>query len=148
VADASIAVVDGGGTSRPVDAQLVGTDYQQTITIGDGTTAGRVAGVDTDNSLFVETNRGTIVNISVVTSVTTSVTIMAARTTRRGALIFNDSTSVLYLSYGTTATTTTAFSVKIAAGALYVLDVPIWLGAVTGTWSAVNGQARITDISA
>lgn len=147
MADSSVSIVDAGSVTRPVDAQLVGTDYQQTVTLGDGTNAGRVAKIDTDGSLQVETNVCSTSTKGNVTSVTTSVTILAANVARRAALIFNDSTSLLYLSFGTAATTTTSFSVRVAAGTLYVLDIPLWTGAVTGTWSAVNGAARWTDFS-
>jgi hypothetical protein len=148
MADSSVAILDASGISRPADAQLVGTDYQQTVTLGDGTNAGRVAAIDPDGSVRVETNVCTTATKTNVTSVTTSVTILAANAARRAALIFNDSTSLLYLSLGTGATSTTSFSVRVAAGTLYVLDIPLWTGAVTGTWSAVNGAARVTDIGA
>lgn len=149
MADGSITINDSGGIARAVDAQTVGTDFQQTVTIGNGATPGLVAAVDTDGSLAVETNKSTIVNLSNVTSTLTSTTIVAARATRRGCIIFNDSTSPLLISYGTTAASASAFSVKIAAGASYFLDVPLWVGAITGLWTGTaNGAARVTDLSA
>jgi hypothetical protein len=148
MADSNVSLLDSAGNPVTVDAQLVGTDRQQTVTIGDGTNAGRVVRVDTDGSLQCETNPATSAVKTNVTSVTTSVTILAANANRRGAIIFNDSTSLLYISYGTGTTSTTSFSVRVAAGAVYLLDVPLYNGAMTGTWSAVNGAARVTDISA
>jgi hypothetical protein len=148
MADANVSLLDSTGTPRTIDAQTVGTDYQQTVTLGDGINAGRVAKVDTDGSLQVETNPATTAVKTNVTSVTTSTTILAANANRRGAIVFNDSTSVLYISYGTSTTSTTSFSVKVAAGAVYLLDVPLWNGAMTGIWSAAQGAARVTDISA
>jgi hypothetical protein len=140
MADANVSLLDSTGTPRTIDAQTVGTDYQQTVTLGDGVNAGRVAKVDTNPATTaVKTN---------VTSVTTSTTILAANANRRGAIVFNDSTSILYISYGTSTTSATSFSVRVAAGAVYLLDVPLYNGAMTGMWSAVNGAARVTDISA
>jgi hypothetical protein len=148
MADSNVSLLDSAGNPVTVDAQLVGTDRQQTVTIGDGTNAGRIVRVDTDGSLQVETNPATTATKTNVTSTTSSVTILAANANRRGAIVFNDSTSVLYISYGTSTTSTTSFSVKVAAGAVYLLDVPLWNGAMTGIWSAAQGAARVTDISA
>jgi hypothetical protein len=50
--DSSVSVIDSGGVARPIDAQTVGTDFQQTVTIGDGANAGRVAGVDSAGRLL------------------------------------------------------------------------------------------------
>jgi hypothetical protein len=148
VADASVAILDGAGTSRAIDAQTVGTDFQQTVTIGDGVNAGRVGKVEADGSQRVAASFSTASTLTNVTSVASSVTILAANATRRGAIVFNDSTSVLYLSYGVGASSATSFSVRIAAGGVYALDVPSWTGALTGMWAAANGAARVTDLSA
>lgn len=148
MADGSVSFLDSNGTARLIDAQTIGSEFQQTVNIGDGVNAGRLVSVDPDGSLRVETNVCTTATKTNVTSVTTSTTLLSANVNRRAALIFNDSTSLLYISLGTGATSISSFSVRIAAGTLYVLDIPLWTGAVTGLWSAVNGAARVTDISA
>jgi hypothetical protein len=149
MADSNVSLLDSAGNPVTVDAQLVGTDRQQTVTIGDGTNAGRIVRVDTDGSLQCETNPATTAVKSNVTATTTSTTILAANANRRGAIIFNDSTVVLYISYGTGTTSTTSFSMKVAAGAVYLLDVPLYNGAMTGMWAASPTEsARVTDISA
>jgi hypothetical protein len=148
MADSSVTILDATGTSRVSDAQLIGSEYQQTVSIGDGSNAGRVVGIDTDGSMRVETNVCSTATKTNVTSVITSTTILAANTARRGALIFNDSTALLYLSYGTGTASTTSFSVRVAAGALFVIDTTLWTGAITGIWAAANGAARVTDIAA
>jgi hypothetical protein len=148
MADSNVSLLDSAGNPVTVDAQLVGTDRQQTVTIGDGTNAGRIAKVDTDGSLIVETNPATTAVKTNVTSTTTSTTILAANANRRGAIIFNDSTAILYISYGTSTTSTTSYSVRVAAAAVYLLDVPLYSGAMTGVWASANGAARVTDISA
>jgi hypothetical protein len=148
MANSSVSLLDANGNPVTIDAQLAGTDQQQTVTIGDGTNAGRIASVDTDGALRVETNPATAATLTNVTSSTTSKTIVAANANRRGLIVFNDSTSIMYLSYGTQTTSATAFSVKIAAGASYLLDVPLYNGAMTGVWVTATGTARVTDISA
>jgi hypothetical protein len=148
VADSAVSILDSAGVARAVDAQTVGTDFQQTVNIGDGATAGRVAKVTSTGDLQTISNLSGTVTQTSVTSVITSVTILAANAARRGAIIYNDSTSVLRLSYGTTAASTTAFSVLVQANSAYFLDVPLWTGAITGIWVTANGAARVTDLSA
>ena len=152
MADSSVAILDGGGISRAVDAQTIGSDYQQTVTIGDGVNAGRVAVIDTDGSINVETNRCATPTYASVASTTTATTLLAANANRRGAIIFNNSTAILYLKYGTAGQTGTvsasAFSVRLATMTSWIIDVPTWEGAVQGIWASVNGNAQVTDLSA
>jgi hypothetical protein len=54
MADSSVSINDSGGVARAVDAQTVGTDFQQTVTIGDGANAGRVAAVDSSGRLATQ----------------------------------------------------------------------------------------------
>lgn len=153
MADDAVMILDHAGTPRPMDAQTVaGGDFQQTVTLGDGVTAGRVAKIDTDGSINVETNRCSVAAVSTVTSVTTATTLLAANANRRGAIIFNASTAILYLKYGTAAQTgavsATSYSVRIAANTSWIIDVPTWEGALQGIWASVNGSAQVTDLSA
>lgn len=79
-----------------------------------------------------------------VTGVTSSVTILAANTARKEALIFNNSTANLFVAFTGTAATT-AFTVKLAADASYVLPSPLYKGIISGIWDAANGTAQITE---
>ncbi len=79
-----------------------------------------------------------------VASSTTSVTVLAANINRKEALIFNNSTANLFLAFTGTAATT-AFTVKLAAGASYVLPMPLYKGVISGIWDAVNGTAQVTE---
>lgn len=86
------------------------------------------------------------VNASVgsVESSASSVQLVAARRGRRGCCIFNDSTQVLYVKLGTTASTS-SFTVKMAAGDYY--ETPFgYTGAIDGIWASANGNARITEV--
>ena len=79
-----------------------------------------------------------------VTGVTSSQGILAANTARKEALIFNNSTANLFLAFTGTAATT-AFTVKLAAGASYVLPTPLYKGVISGIWDAVSGTAQVTE---
>lgn len=84
--------------------------------------------------------------LSNVSASTSSVTLKAANTDRRGLYVFNDSTANLYLKLGATASIS-SFTVKVPAASLYELPAPFYRGVVDGIWDAANGSARVTEIS-
>lgn len=67
---------------------------------------------------------------------------------RHGFTVFNDTEADLYLVLGSSAASTTSFTVKMAAGSYY--EGPWgYDGPVRGIWSAAGaGAARITEIGA
>jgi len=86
--------------------------------------------------------------LSNVSSSASSVTVLASNASRRGAMIFNDSTAVLYLKFGATASTT-SYTVQIPSNAYYELPANSFLynGILDGIWSAANGSARVTEVT-
>lgn len=84
-----------------------------------------------------------------VASSASDVTILAANTSRTGATITNDSTSVLYLLLSNTTSSATVFTAKIAAsssGNLAYYEVPFgYTGVIKGIWASANGFARVTE---
>lgn len=81
-----------------------------------------------------------------VTSSATVVTLKAANTSRRGLYIFNESTSLVYIKFGSTATSTD-YTVRVAAGGYFELPTPVYNGIVTGIWASANGAAQVTEVS-
>ena len=79
-----------------------------------------------------------------VASSASSVTLAALNTARKGLWVFNDSTAALFIKLGATASAT-SFNVKVAAGALWECPPPVYTGRVDGIWSAVNGNAYVTE---
>lgn len=79
-----------------------------------------------------------------VASSASSVTIFAANAAAKGRTVYNDSTAVLYLKFGTTASTT-SYTVQLAAGDYFEFPQPLYGGAVDGIWAAANGAARTTE---
>jgi len=61
-----------------------------------------------------------------------------------GRTITNDSTAVLYVKYGTTASTT-SYTVQIQPGGYYEFPQPMYTGPVDGIWASANGYARLTS---
>lgn len=84
------------------------------------------------------------INSSVSASVT-AVTLLASNGTRRGATVYNDSTSPLRLSLGNVATVS-SFTLIVSGGGYY--EVPFgYRGAITGLWAAAIGAARVTELT-
>lgn len=84
--------------------------------------------------------------LSNVNDSASSVTLVAA-SARKGLIVYNDSTSDLYLKYGATASAT-SFTVKILAGGYWEMPQPMYVGLVAGIWSSdASGAARLTELT-
>ena len=81
---------------------------------------------------------------SSVSSSATSVQLLAANTSRVEGVITNESTAILYVKLGTGATTTD-YSISVSPSETLIIDK--YNGVIHGVWSAVNGNARITETS-
>jgi hypothetical protein len=81
-----------------------------------------------------------------VTASVTSGTLLAANAARRGATVWNDSTSILYVRLGAGTAAATAATVKLVADAYYELPYG-FTGAVVGVWVSAVGSARVTEVS-
>jgi hypothetical protein len=79
-----------------------------------------------------------------VSALVADTAILAADPTRKGATIFNDSTATLYLGYGSTAVSTTNYSVQVAPGSYLEVPAQFVQCAIRGYWAAANGAARVT----
>lgn len=79
-----------------------------------------------------------------VTSATTSATVLAANSNRKGATIWNNSTANLYIDFDASASTSD-FAVIIAAGGYYELPFD-YTGVISGIWSAANGNALVREL--
>ena len=95
-----------------------------------------------------QTVTGNAPTLSSKASSASAVTLLAANTNRKGALIYNESTAVLYLGLCPVASvSTTNYTLQIAAGGYYELPAPVYTGELSGVWAAANGSARITELT-
>ena len=77
---------------------------------------------------------------------TTVATLASSNSSRKGLVIFNDTGQILYVKFGTGATTTD-FTVKIPDQAVYELPFQgLYTGAVTGILSTGSGEAYVTEL--
>lgn len=161
--------VDGALIPIRVDA-LGRVDFASSITIGAVTIAdgGDVAlGSTTDSAITNPATNGTLISfvrgaltflsslagyasppttgaITSVTSVITDAVILASNANREGAIIFNNSTSVLHLAFAN-VDATLSYSYPLAAGETYLLSKGDYTGVIKGTWVAANGAAIVTE---
>ncbi len=74
-----------------------------------------------------------------------NVTLLASNANRLGATVFNDSTAVLYIKLGATASTT-SFTFKAQPDGYY--EVPFgYTGIIDGIWASATGNARLTELT-
>lgn len=112
----------------------------------DGTNA-RTLSTDNTGKLQVVANvtKASTGTSSNVASSASNVTLLSSNSNRLGATIYNDSTKKLYLKLGATASLT-SFSVLLSPQGYF--EVPFdYTGIIDGIWDAVNGAARVTELT-
>ena len=135
------------GQSRGFLATLAGAVTANIVSVALQTSANVIgklaanAGVNIGSVEFVGPATGTV---TAVASSATVVTLLAANTARVGALVVNNSTATLYLKLGSAASLT-SWSVQLDPGAYWEMPRRYYTGIITGIWSAVNGDAKVTE---
>lgn len=83
---------------------------------------------------------------AVVDPIATSTTSanLSLRPVTHGRIIANNSAGILYIFFGTTAASSTNFTVAIAANSFYELNQPPYGGQITGVLSTGTGTALVT----
>lgn len=147
----AVAVVDGDGTQ--ITSFGGGTQYTEGDTDASITgtamlwedASDTLRAVSAAKPLPVALPKPATATLANVASSTTSVTLQASNTARLGLTIYNDSSKVLFVKFGSSASST-SFTVKLLSDAYY--EMPFgYTGIVTGVWTQVNGAARMTEIT-
>lgn len=150
----------GGSDGSALRALLLDSGGRPLAKITDGTNTAAVkaastAAVAADPALVVAISPNNAVQIIDATNATStlsnvsgsasSVTLLSLNTARKGVTIFNDSTAILYVKFGTTASTT-SFTVRLVSNAYY--EVPFgYTGRIDGIWASATGSARVTELT-
>lgn len=79
-----------------------------------------------------------------VASSASNVTLLVSNSARRMATFFNDSTSVVFIKFGATASAT-SYTVQVQASGYYEMPFPTYTGIIDGIWSTANGNMRVTE---
>lgn len=81
-----------------------------------------------------------------------SVTLIALNTNRLGGVIVNDSSAILYIKYGSSASATSfTYVLQGSASGAQALELPAnprYTGIITGIWASATGNARVTELTA
>jgi hypothetical protein len=114
----------------------------------DNAVSGNELQVDVVTLPTITEPKSTTATTSQVADNSASVTILASNASRLGATILNDSSAALYLRLGSSAATTTNYTVRITQYGYY--EVPFrYTGAITGIWASDpgDGAARVTELT-
>ena len=131
-------------TAANLNAAIVGTGVA-------GTPAGGVLTIqgDTGGTPINVSSANTKSATSTVTSVSasaTSVVVLASNTSRLGATVYNNSSSLAYLKLGTTASTA-SFTIKLFPYCYW--EVPFnYVGEIDGIWATASGAALVDELTA
>lgn len=141
----NVTINPGAGGSTIACDDISGIQYQRVKLIygGDGTNSGDVSST---NPYPVVERKPSSSSVSSVSGSASSVSLLASNANRLGATFFNDSTAVLYLKLGATASTT-SYTTQLGSFAYYELPFPIYTGAIDGIWASATGAVRITELS-
>lgn len=101
---------------------------------------------DLAGALHTVPGAATTATLSNVASSASSTSLLSASTSRKGVIVHNDSTQILYVKYGATASTS-SYTYKVPSDATWEMPQPIYTGAIDGIWASANGNARITELT-
>jgi hypothetical protein len=99
----------------------------------------------TEGSRVVTSTRAGTATLNNIAGNASSVTLQAANAARLAVVVVNDSTAILYVKYGSTASST-SFSFLLQPGE--TLREALYTGIVTGVWASATGNARVTELTA
>jgi len=85
--------------------------------------------------------------ITAVTSAIADTIILSSNAARKGAVIYNESTAILYLRLSSGVASATAYSVQVPANGTYKIELNEYTGIIKGIWAAANGFARVTEFA-
>lgn len=88
--------------------------------------------------------------VATVASSASSVTLLAANASRKGATITNDSSALLYVKLAASAASTSSYTVVLAGAAaapFSYFECPFgYTGEIRGIWASATGNARVTEL--
>lgn len=141
---------EGSGVERQVIALAsIGKSGSETqLTAGQKTSANSIPVVlaSDQSTVTVKETRSATGTQSSVASSASDVTILASNANRLGAIVYNDSTQILYLLLAAATSSSTVYSVQLATNDYY--EVPaFYTGILKGIWASANGNARVTEFT-
>jgi hypothetical protein len=135
-------IYNGNGASIATN-QIAGVHHQR-VKVQHGA-PGSASDVSAASPLPINQVPATTCTPTSVASSATSVLLLAANANRRGVVIRNQSTAVLYIDFGAPATADSPIVVQPGDP---FFDLPAsYSGDLHGIWAAANGNARIREFT-
>jgi hypothetical protein len=122
-----------------IDNSISGSETQVDVVAALPAGTNNIGDVD-----IASTPKVTSATLENVASSATNVTLFDSNAAAKGRMIHNDSTAVLYVKFGATATSS-SYTVKMASDSYYEFPEPVYTGIVDGIWASANGAARCTE---
>lgn len=144
--DGTVTAVGGAATDAPVSGNPVLAAGRASNAIPSAVSAdGDVVPVwlERTGAVVVTPRFGATSTLSNVSASASSVTLLASNTARRSVTIVNDSSALLMVKEGATASAT-SYSWLLQAYDTLVLDGS-YSGVIDGIWASATGAARITE---
>ena len=86
-------------------------------------------------------------SVSRIAASVTAVTLAAANSIRVGLILYNDSTSDLYVKFGASASITDFTYFLPAGGTMEALAGVSYIGEITGIWISATGAVQVTELT-
>lgn len=128
-----------GGTTSSNPIQLAGLSGTTVVALV-ATSAGALSVIPT----LAKTTTAALSNVNYSGS---NQTVVASNASRIGLMLFNDTDGSLFLKYGS-GSSSSSFTVKVAAGGYWEMPQPIFTGILTGTGTGGStGATRVTELT-
>lgn len=83
-------------------------------------------------------------SLSNIAGTNSSTQIFPAASHSSGRAVYNDSTAVLYLAFGTLTAAAGTCTTVVGTASTFFFPIPVYAGAVQGVWASSAGTARTT----
>lgn len=145
--DGSINVNSDTGSESNVNLnEILGTPTSVNNGVADAGTL-RVAIASNNSPLAITPQTSSISTITSVASSATNVILLASNSSRKGAVLYNNSTQICYMKLGVTASNT-SFTIAMNPGSTFIDDGnPIYTGEIDGIWVSSNGSMLVTEFT-
>jgi len=101
-----------------------------------------------DGSISIGSQQAAVASVSSVADTATSTTLLASNAARLGGSIYNDSSALLYVLYGTGTASATSYTARVYPNGFHTI-LGNYVGAIQGVWASDpgDGAARMTELS-
>lgn len=101
----------------------------------------------TVTSTMANTSSSTGSLTTVAATTTNNTTLLANNANRKGMMVYNESTAVMYLSFAATCSPST-YSVQVPPNSLFEMPTPpVYTQVITCVWASATGNARVTELT-